>query len=235
MTTYFSCWKSTLLPVVTTMSYDNMLPKWRIFAKCLFLTWRLLFVEVVFEWRGEDDSVIASNQARNGTCRFKKAMTMRWWRRWLGMLGGSIFPSGQGETRRDNYFGAERGSGQNPRVRARQRSFPFRARQKQCEPIIVSVFRSFWTNVYIFVILVSVFLGQGRAGRSSDENLTQAFSLGRGGVCIPGLSLWKISPCLTIMNVNQNKPFLCRVLLTSNPTHIFLGGYGIRTNIYQRH
>ena len=134
------------------------------FVKCLFLACRLLFVEVVFEWRGEDDSVIASNQARNGTCRFKKAMMMRWWRRWLGMLGGSIFPSGQGETRRDNYFGAERGSGQNPRVRARQRLFPFRAGQKQCEPIIKCQFLGLFEQMSIFLsfLLVSFW---GRAGR----------------------------------------------------------------------
>ena len=77
--------------------------------------------------------MIASNQARNGTCRFKKAMMMKMMTAMIRDVRGQHFSL---RTGRDNYFGAERGSGQNPRVRARQRLFPFRAGQKQCEPII---------------------------------------------------------------------------------------------------
>ena len=120
---------------------------------------------------GKDDSVIASNQARNGTCRFKKAMMMKMMMAMIRDVRGQHFSL---RTGRDNYFGAERGSGQNPQVRARQRSFPFRAGQKQCEPIIKCQFQGLFEQMSIFLsfMLVSL-LGRGRAGRSSDENLTR--------------------------------------------------------------
>ena len=149
---------------------------------CFLLADCYLWKQYLSEGGGKDDSVIASNQARNGTCRFKKAMMMKMMTAMIRDVRGQHFSL---RTGRDNYFGAERGSGQNPRVRARQQSFPFRAGQKLCEPIIKCQFQGLFEKISIFLsfMLVSL-LGWGRAGRSSDENLTglsRLFPLGGVG------------------------------------------------------
>ena len=129
---------------------------------CFLLADCYLWKQYLSEGGGKDDSVIASNQARNGTCRFKKAMMMKMMMAMIRDVRGQHFSL---RTGRDNYFGAERGSGQNPQVRARQRSFPFRAGQKQCEPIIKCQFQGLFEQMSIFLSLLLVsFGGQGWGG-----------------------------------------------------------------------
>ena len=47
---------------------------------------------------GKDDSVIASNQARNETCRFKKAMMMKMMMAMIRDVRGQHFSLRKGET-----------------------------------------------------------------------------------------------------------------------------------------
>ena len=167
------------------MSYDNMLPKWRILPKeylsnvCFLLAdcylWKWYLIE-----GGGDDSVIASNQARNGTCRFTKATMMRWWRRWLGMLGAAFFP----QDRARQLFRGGAGQWSKSTGQGKAMVVPFRGGAKTTwTNYKVSVSRSFWTNVYIFVILFSVFLGAGQGGAEQwwkFYGAEQAFSFGLG-------------------------------------------------------
>ena len=163
------------------MSYDNMLPKWRIllcfpkdicqmFVSCLQIA--ICGGGIWVKGGGWLGDCVKSSKERDLPIQESdddEMMTAM-----IRDVRGQHFSLRTGRDKARQLFWGGAGQWSKSTGQGKAAVVPFQGGAKTMwTNYKVSVFRSFWTNVYIFVILVSVFLGQGRAGRSSDENLTR--------------------------------------------------------------